>query len=646
MKQCQKIRLGEKMTEYELIELMKNHEYEEVEFKDGSGGLPVSLWETYSAYANSDGGHIFVGVKEAEGGFLPVGIDSDKLQRDFWNCINNPQKVSGNILANHHVKIVNVDGKDVLSIFVPRASRSQKPIYLGANPLTGTYRRNYEGDYKCSANEVKRMLADHKDSQDDDILEHFGLDDLNMESVADYRRLLAVREPSHPWNKLDVEEFLIRIGAFKRERKTGESGLTLAGLVMFGEELHIADYIPQYFLDYREKKGNSPDERWSNRIVSNDGTWSGNVYDFYFKIINRLTSDISIPFQLDDELMRISDTHVHQAIREALINALVHADYGGRRGIIIEKEDNVLRFSNPGVLRVPLNEALQGGISDPRNNNLFKMFMTLGLSERQGSGIEKIHRSWKEQHWKLPNLIENYKPDRTTLTLSTYSLLSEDSLKYLRVNFGQDYEACTRDEIVALITAYQEKSVNNVRLQTLLKITAVEATAILKNLVSMEMLRASGVGRWTIYNLVIKEDLVSNSDSNGSNYDSNGSNYDSNGSNYDSNGSNYDSNGSNYDSNELSFPNNEAALNEILKNINGRKRVSRELMESTILGLCQIRPLSRFELSALLDRSEINIRIYTKKLTESGQLELLYPETLNHPKQAYKTVDKAGESNE
>ena len=627
------------MTSIELIELMKHHEHAEVEFKDGSGGLPTSLWETYSAYANSSGGHIFIGAEETEEGFRAVGVDSDKLQRNFWNNINNPQKVSENILANHHVKVVKVEDKDIISIYVPQASRTQKPIYVGANPLTGTFRRNYEGDYKCTANEIKRMFADNKDSQDDDILEHFGLDDLNMESVLDFRRRLVVTEPGHPWNHLEIEDFLIRIGAFKKDRKTGESGLTLAGLVMFGEDYHITDYIPQYFLDYREKNSYSPNERWSHRIISSDGTWTGNVYDFYVKIINRLTSDISIPFQLDDELRRISDTQVHQAIREALINALVHADYGGRSGIVIEKENNVLRFSNPGILRVPLERALRGGVSDPRNNNMFKMFLMLGLSERQGSGIEKIHRSWKEQQWKLPNLVEEYQPDRTILTLSTHSLLSEDSLNYLRANFGEDYEICTKDEVVALVTAYQEKSVNNERLQMLLNITAVEATVILKNLVKMNMLKSSGVGRWTIYNIVMKEEILESSAAKGSNSATKSSNSATKSSNSATKSSNSATKSSNSASDDI-------LIGEITVVLDEKKRVSGEIIEKIILDLCRIRYFEKLELCELLNRKEAAVRRYLRKLTESGHLELLYPNILNHPKQAYKTVKKAGEANE
>ncbi len=103
---------------------------------------------------------------------------------------------------------------------------------------------------------------------------------------------------------------------------------------MFGKERVITEVLPHYFLDYREKF--TDEERWSNRVISSSGTWSGNLYDFYFMIINKLTSNLDVPFRMQG-LIRQDDTRVHAALREALVNALVHADYNGRIGIIIEK---------------------------------------------------------------------------------------------------------------------------------------------------------------------------------------------------------------------------------------------------------------------------------------------------------------------
>ena len=147
------------------IDITKVVEYREdnrLEAKRASNGLPSSLWETYSSFANTDGGAILLGVDEDKRGNLTVtGVnDADKLLKDFWNIINNRQKVSINILTEKDVTVENIDGKDVIIIHVPRAERSIRPVYIGTDPRKGTFRRNHEGDYHCSPYDMSAMFRD------------------------------------------------------------------------------------------------------------------------------------------------------------------------------------------------------------------------------------------------------------------------------------------------------------------------------------------------------------------------------------------------------------------------------------------------------------------------------------------------------
>ncbi|APH13664.1 hypothetical protein NPD5_1145 [Clostridium sporogenes] len=82
------------------------------------------------------------------------------------------------------------------------------------------------------------------------------------------------------------------LGAYDKDRKLGKEGITAAGLLMFGEESAITDEFSNYFLDYREKI--SEEVRWDYRLISSDGTWSGNIFDFYFKIINKITDNLKV----------------------------------------------------------------------------------------------------------------------------------------------------------------------------------------------------------------------------------------------------------------------------------------------------------------------------------------------------------------
>lgn len=381
-------------------------ENDEIECKEAAGGLPKDLWESYSAFANTNGGAILLGIKEKKGVFYPVGVENaDKLIKELWDNLNNSKKVSANILNNSSIYLKNIDEKDIIVIEVPKAERRARPVYIGENPFnegkhSGTYRRNHSGDYKCSKEEIQRMIADQlEESQDSLILEGFDIEDLNKETINSFRNRLRAVKPNHPWISLDDKEFLYKLGAYGKDRKTKTEGITVAGLLMFGDERAIIDEFPKYFLDYREKM--SDDVRWNYRIISSEGTWSGNIYDFYFKIINKITDDLNVPFKLVNGI-RQEETRVHEAVREAVANSLIHADYRLPRGIVIEKGKTYFKISNPGSLRITREEALRGGISDPRNENIFKMFNLLGIGERAGSGLENIQLAWKEEE---PNII-------------------------------------------------------------------------------------------------------------------------------------------------------------------------------------------------------------------------------------------------
>lgn len=222
--------------------------------------------------------------------------------------------------------------------------------------------------------------------------------------------------PGHVWSELAVEDFLHRIGAMARDTD-GKLRPTAAGLLMFGHEYEIVREFPHYFLDYQEHdRSVTEDERWTDRIVSSSGDWSGNICDFYFRVYNRIAQDIKVPFKLEGT-DRIDDTPLHKALREALANALIHADYYDRRGLVIQKWPDKIRIANPGAFRINVQEALAGSISDPRNESLIKMFNLINVGERAGSGLPSIRTVWQKQGWQEPEIVESFNPDRTTLLL-------------------------------------------------------------------------------------------------------------------------------------------------------------------------------------------------------------------------------------
>lgn len=406
------------------LELLTTYkESSRLEVKSARGGLPNALWESYSAFANSDGGVIVLGIKEniKDGNLYVEGLDDvHKLLKDFWNTINNRQKVSSNILTDSMAVAQKLEGKDVIVIRVPRAERTSRPVYVGSDPRTGTYRRNFEGDYHCSLEEVSLMIRDSALITDDNkLLTDIDVSAFCPDTVRAYRNIFKLIRPTHLWNQEDDAMFLRRIGAVREDKDTGKFHPTVAGLLMFGYEYEITAVFPNYFLDYQENRTNGIYARWTDRITSQSGDWSGNVFDFMLKVIPKLQADLKVPFVFKGNF-RDEDTPLHKTVREATVNMLANADFYGRRGIVVQKSADGFKFANPGSMRVSLAEALQDSASDPRNGVMMKMLAMVEYGERAGSGLQGIFKTWESVYHHAPKLEVSTSGgvDRTTLTLS------------------------------------------------------------------------------------------------------------------------------------------------------------------------------------------------------------------------------------
>lgn len=400
-----------------LAKLETYKENNRLEAKAAQGGLPKSVWETISAFANTEGGVIVLGAKEHKDGTLEVvGLgDADKMLDDFWNAAHSIDKLSYCVMSDRDANIKSVDGKELIVIEVPRADRRLRPIYVNGNPVTGTYRRDHKGDYRCASNEIQAMYRDASDeSVDTRMHENLTVDDLSAETIGSYRRSYALHHSAHAWTDLPDEEFLCRIGA-ARTGSDGKAHPTSAGLIMFGEEWRIMAEFPHYFLDYRQELGT--DERWQGRITSQDDSWSGNVFDFYRRVFNNMKQAINVPFKLDENSQRIDETEAHDALREAIANCLTNADYDERRGVVFLWKEDGLHFSNPGGFRIGLEDAYIGGNSDPRNETMMKMFTLINIGERAGGGIPDMVKKWTAAGYERPLLSEQVNPERSSIFL-------------------------------------------------------------------------------------------------------------------------------------------------------------------------------------------------------------------------------------
>ena len=648
--------------------------------RDGKGGLPDDLWETYSAFANTDGGVILLGVKERpDGELVSYGIENpDRVLEQFWNQVNNPQKVSRNLLTpSDVVKHPAGNGKWIISMVIPRAPRSAQPVFINGNPLKGTFKRLHTGDYRCPKEQVNRMLAEQtQDARDARILKGFSFDDIDMESFKAYRNHLAALKPDHPFNNSEHLEFMKQISGWARDRDTDVEGLTLAGLLMFGKQVSIQEAVKHYFVDYRELPVSGTKTQWVDRITP-DGTWSGNLYDFYRRTIKKLFQDIKVPFKLAGQ-EREDDTPVHKAIREALVNTIIHADYAAPVSILVVKAPDYFGFRNPGRMRITISKAFEGGTSDSRNRYLQKMFSLINLGEQAGSGIPRVVENWKTQHYRMPELWENDEPESTLMRLRTVSLLPESTLMELSGQFGSAFKGLSDNERLALATARIEGFVSNVRLQQICRLHPTDITQLLKKLVSGGFLIPDGQGRATTYrvagsepldlaksfafmdaykaiqeNSTRSDDLTPRSDGLAPRSDDLETddacntltiNQEGGVGNFVSSSDDFVARSDGFDEEEGWNPLKDVNLLEIASPVASTKYANADLIQSTILALCEGRFLSLAELSGLLKRSGNDLRQrFIKNLVDSGNLLRRFPEVPNHEKQAYRTAERKDE---
>ena len=483
-----------------MIDFSQIEQYREnnrIEAKKALGGLPQSIWETYSAFANTLGGMLLLGVEEHPDHSLhTVDLpDPERLIRAVWSIINNPKRVSVNILTNRDVQVVDVDGDSIIAITVPRAQRYDRPVYIDGDPRRGTYRRSGEGDYRCTYEEVQSMLRDAAiQTQDMNVLERVSPDALDGESIRRYRARMRSYRPGHVWEKLEDGEFLSKLGAVG-VGTDGGTHPTAAGLLMFGLEGEIVREFPNYRLDYQEQMGS--DGRCTDRITSFSGGWSGNLYEFYFRVHEKIVRDVRLPAVWEDgDPMEAAP--VYSALREALANCIINADYYGAQGLSIVKRRDRITFSNPGGFRIEVETAKSGGVSDPRNAALIKMFNLVNIGAGAGSGIPNIYSVWRRLGWPQPAIEEQFAPERTTLVLP------------LRKNSGEKTDArgaAPRSALVqikkGLIIEYltEHVSAKKSEIAEYLELKPSRTRDYLNRLIAEDIVMAEGSGKGRVYKL-------------------------------------------------------------------------------------------------------------------------------------------------
>ena len=496
------------ITADSLRDLLKYGEKLTLECKKAESHVPNSVWETYSAFANTVGGTILFGVeehqkeKDPEKRFTIANIENPQARlKEFWDTIHNSNKVNISILRDADVGTCVVDGKTIIWIEVPQADYTQRPVYIKGNPMSGTFKRNFEGDYHCKEAEVAAMFRDSKDDGNDGgLLDGYTMEDIDPDTLKAYRIRFATTNPDHVWNKDDDQTFLRNLGGYAIDRRTKQEGLTVAGLLMFGKGLPIREYFDNIRMDYFDKTGIEGDMRWSDRLTY-DGTWENNLCNFLWMVVPKLTRDIKRPFKLEG-MTRIDDTPVHKAIRESMINMLIHSDYMISGVLKVVKENRGFVFSNPGSLKLPIQRIYEGGNSKARNPRIQTMLRMIGYGDNAGSGFPTILNAWRGEKWREPILYEDSELQQVELKLFTIAMMPEECTTFLAEMLGEiTYQRLSSEEQIILGTAYLEGSVSNQRMQQMLDLHPTDIGKVLSGLVDKGMLVSEPKGRWTTYTI-------------------------------------------------------------------------------------------------------------------------------------------------
>lgn len=129
--------------------------------RHGEGELPEDIWETYSAFANSQGGDIFLGLRElGPGSYQLAGIPNpEKVVGQLLRGVDDPAVVSANLLCIDSVSILIIEDKALIHINVPKAPIYLRPVHIGNDPLRGSFVRSRDADIRLDPDRVRRIQA-------------------------------------------------------------------------------------------------------------------------------------------------------------------------------------------------------------------------------------------------------------------------------------------------------------------------------------------------------------------------------------------------------------------------------------------------------------------------------------------------------
>jgi ATP-dependent DNA helicase RecG len=495
------------MLDAELAEIVANlrvlgTDIADVEVKNSRGGLPKSLRETLSAFSNTRGGVVILGLDEARG-FAPAGLPNPaKIAADLGSMCSSEMEPPLRPLIGLH----QFEGEQVVIAEIPELDPAQRPcFYAGAGMTKGSFVRVSDGDRRLSAYEVQVMLSSRGQPRDDEqAVSGTTVEDLVPASVD---TLVARLRTSRPYAFKDLD----RLAVLRRAKvlvpgQDGGDAVSLAGLLALGS--YPQESFPQLmvtFVHYPTVAGaqSASGERFLDNVAL-EGPIPVMARDTLAAIRRNMSRRAVIADAGRQDIWEYPET----ALREAVVNALVHRDLSGSaRGtqIQVEMYPDRLVIKNPGGLFGPVTIDSLGeeGISSARNATLIKLLEDVPLPgetrtvcENRGSGIRSMLDSLLTAGMSPPRFEDRI--SSFTVTFPNHTLLSEDTVRWITA-LGE--HGLTDSQCVALAILREEEVLDNRAYRTATGVDSRIATAELQNLVARELVTQTGTRRWAQYRL-------------------------------------------------------------------------------------------------------------------------------------------------
>lgn len=416
----------------ELIDYARRFDTEPpaVEVKSGAGGFPRSIRETLSAFANTDGGTVIIGLDEGTG-FRRVELSNAGQYRDQLISIAR-DNITPPLLVE--TEVLDFEGGPVVVGEVPPLSVDQRPAYVTASGLpNGSYLRMGDGDRRMTPGEIALVYASRtQPSYDSELVEGATVDDLDAPALS--RSLQKIRSDSARLRAASDLVVLHRLGLI--DRPASDARVTLGGLLAFGE--FPQQFFPQLMILF---VAYPPDRRGPERFLDNV-TVRGSIPEMVSEALVAVRRNLAARSVIT-EMGRIDRRdYPMAAVRELLVNALLHRDYSPTtRGtqVQVELHPDRLVVRSPGGLYggITVDDLGEQGISSSRNMVLAAVFSDTFLPqsdhlivENRASGIPEVVALLRDNGQRRPRFESSVLSFIVTLNRS--ELLGPDTREWLQ----------------------------------------------------------------------------------------------------------------------------------------------------------------------------------------------------------------------